>query len=91
MRSLADDARRFEAVHVRHLDVEDGQVRLQRADEFDRPVAAAGLADDLVALFLEGLAQVEANDGFVFGDHDSDRHVAFLSGWPGDILAGRGR
>ena len=63
-----------------HLDVEDGQVGQQVADQLDGRVAAAGLADDLVALLLQRLAQVHADDGFVFGDHDSDRHMAVLSG-----------
>ena len=49
------------------------------ADQLDRLVAAAGLADDLVALFLEGLAQIHPDDGFVFGDHDTQRQVVFLS------------
>ena len=69
-----DRPRRVEAVHARHLDVEDGQVRAEAADELDRLVAPAGLADDLVALLLEGLAQVEADDGFVLGDHHTDGH-----------------
>ena len=47
---------------------------LQVADQLDGLVAAAGLADDLVALLLEGLAQVEADDGLVLGDHDTNRH-----------------
>ena len=70
----ADDACGLEAVHVRHLDVENGQVGPHLAHELDGLVAAAGLTDDLVALFLEGLAQIEANDGFVFGDHHTDGH-----------------
>ena len=52
----------------------------QLADQLDRLVAAAGLADDLVALFLEGLAQVETDDGLVLGDHDTDRQIGVLSG-----------
>ena len=43
----------------------------QVTHEVDRLVAAPGLADDLVALFLEGLAQVHPDDGLVLGDHDS--------------------
>ena len=38
-----------------------------------RLVAATGLADDLVALLLEGLPQVEADDGLVLGDQHASR------------------
>ena len=41
------------------------------ADELDRVVAAAGLADDLVALFLEDLLEIETDDRLVLGDHDA--------------------
>ena len=81
-----DDAGRLEAVHPGHLDVEDRQIGLRAADQLDGLVAATGLADDVVALFLEGLAQVHPDDGLVLGDHDSQRHSDFLS--PG---ARRGR
>ena len=64
-----------EAVHARHLDVEDREVGLRLADELDGLVAAAGLADDLVALFLEDLLQVEADDRLVLGDDDPGRFV----------------
>ena len=54
-------------------------------DELDRLVAAAGLAHDLVALLLEGLLEVEADDGLVFGDHDADGHGGrSFGGSPGD-------
>ena len=66
-----DGAGRGEAVHARHLDVEDREVGLQLADELDRLVAAAGLADDLVALLLEDLLEVETDDRLVLGDHDA--------------------
>ena len=49
-------------------------------DQLDRLVAPAGLAHDLVALLLEGLLEVEADDGLVLGDDDTDRHEVFLSG-----------
>ena len=66
-------------VHPRHLDVEDGEVGVEVADELDGLVAPAGLADDFVALFFEQLLQVEADDGLVLGDHDA-RGVVF-TGW----------
>ena len=65
-----------EAVEPGHLDVEDGDVGLVRPDQLDGLVAPAGLADDLVALLLEGLLQVEADDGLVLGDDDAGRHRA---------------
>jgi hypothetical protein len=58
-------------VEAGHLDVEDGEVGLELAHELDGLVASAGLADDLVALLLEGLLQVEADDGLVLGDDDA--------------------
>ena len=62
-----------------HLDVEDGEVGPQVADQLDGLVAAAGLAHDLVALLLEGLLEVEADDGLVLGDHarGSSRGTSF--------------
>ena len=71
---LVDEAGDLEAILARHLDVEDRQVGKQLTDKFDRPVAVTGLADDLVALLLEGLAQVHPDDRLVLGDHDTDRH-----------------
>ena len=65
-----------EPVEPGHLDVEDGEVGLEVAHELDGLVAAAGLAHDLVALLLEGLLQVEADDGLVFGDDDAGGHRA---------------
>ena len=38
--------------------------------ELDRLVAASRLADDVEALLLENLTQVEANDRLVLRDHD---------------------
>ena len=40
----------------------------------DGLVAATGLAHDVVALLFQGLTQVEADDCFVLGDHNTDRH-----------------
>ena len=45
------------------------------ANQLDRLVAATGLADDLVALLFEGFAEVHADDGLVFGDHDTQWHA----------------
>ena len=48
----------------------------------DGLVAPAGLAHDLVALLLEGLLEVEADDGLVLGDDDAGRHSGrTFRGW----------
>ncbi len=44
------------------------------SDQLDRLVAAAGLADDLVPLLLHDLLEVEADDGLVLCDHETDCH-----------------
>ena len=41
------------------------------AHELDGFVAAAGFADDVVALLLEELPEIEADDRLVLGDHDA--------------------
>ena len=69
-----DRPRRRQAVEAGHLDVEDGDVGLVLLDQLDGLVAPTGLAHDEIALFLEGLLQIEADDGLVLGDHDSGRH-----------------
>src|SRR3546814_68809 len=69
-----DLPRRFQAVDPRHLDVEDGEVGGEVADQLDGFVAPSCLAHDVVALLLEGLLQVEADDGLVFGDDDAGAH-----------------
>ena len=47
------------------------EVGTELADQLDRLVAAAGLADHLVALLLEDLLEVEADDRLVLGDDDT--------------------
>ncbi len=92
-----DRRRRGETVHPRHLDVEDREVGIELAHEVDRVIAAAGLTDDFVALFLEGLLQVEADDGLVFGDDDTDRawslrgNLSVSRGWGGTRMTGQAR
>src|SRR4029079_14320300 len=85
-----DDSVCFEAIHPRHLDVEDGQVWLQIADERDRIVATAGFAADVVALLFEGLAQIETDDCLILGDHNTNRHWRqSLLNWFGLEWSGR--
>ncbi|MNY20685.1 hypothetical protein D3C86_1541840 [compost metagenome] len=61
----------FEPVHLGHLDVHEDEVGGELFGELDGHLAIRGLADDLVALFLEHLAHVEANDGFVVHQQDA--------------------
>jgi hypothetical protein len=75
---LVDESSDVEAGHAGHLDVEYGQIGLQLADQIDGVVAATGLSHDFVPLFLEGLFQIETDDGLVLGDDDSDRHGGSL-------------
>ena len=79
--ALARDlAGRRQPVEAGHLDVEDGEVGLEGPDQLDRLVTPPGLPHDLVALLLEGLLQVEADDGLVLGDHDTDGHEREVTG-----------
>src|SRR5205823_2399963 len=71
-----------EAVHAGHLDVEDGQVGLEVLHQLHGFVAAPGLAHDLVALLLQDLLQVEADDGLVLSDHHAHgQRLALLRSW----------
>ena len=63
--------RRGDAVEHRHLDVEDDEVGPQLLRELDRLLAVGGLTDDVVALFLEHLFEVEPDEGFVLGDENA--------------------
>ena len=67
-RSLATCARGRQPVEARHLDVEDHEVRPEVAHQLDGFVATAGFADDVVALLLEELLEVETDDRLVLGD-----------------------
>src|SRR5581483_5587188 len=72
-----------EPVHPGHLDVEDGEVGVEVANQVHGLVAPARLPHHLVALFFEQLLQVEADYGLVLGDHDARRclHWLALRGW----------
>ena len=64
---------RVDAVAARHLDVHDHQVGSQALGEFDRLLAVAGLADDLVALLAQHLGEIHADERLVLGDEHAAR------------------
>ena len=66
---------RGQAVEDRHLDVEDDQVGVQLPGQVDGLLPVADLGDDGVALLLEHLLEVEADQGLVLGDEHPDRLV----------------
>ena len=68
---LGDAAGHLDTVHARHLDVEYDHLGVGGGDQFEHLVAPTGVADDRVALFLEGLPQVEADDRVVLGECDA--------------------
>src|SRR4051794_21871290 len=72
-----DLLRRGETVHDRHLDVEDDQIGPQVLGQPDRRLTVRGLADDVVALFDEHLAQIQTDERLVFRDqHPTGRYVS---------------
>src|SRR5205807_1330501 len=63
----------FEAVDLRHLDVEQIEVGLALACELDRLPAIGGRTDRLVAKGAEALRETEGDQRIVVGDKDSHR------------------
>ena len=57
--------------HVYEMNVAGARLARQAADEVDGFVAAPGFADHLVALLLEELLEIEADDRLVLGDDDA--------------------
>src|SRR6476620_3295874 len=75
--ALVGDLRRSrDSIHFLHLDVADDEVRVQVDRQGDSLLTVGRLADDVVALLLQHLPQVEANKGLVFGDEYSRPAVA---------------
>src|SRR5262249_6960312 len=72
--AVVDATSRLDPVESRHLDVEDRDVGLEALDQRHRLVTTSGLPYDLVSLFLQRLAEVEADDALVLGDDDAHRH-----------------
>ena len=68
---LSDDLCGADAVHLRHLDVHDDQVRLQLARELHRLFTVPRFTDDVVSLLGEELDEVEADERLIFGYKDS--------------------
>lgn len=62
-----------DAVQDGHLHVQDDEIGAVLAGELDGRGTVTGLADDRVALFLQHLFEVEADEGLVLGDDDAGR------------------
>jgi hypothetical protein len=79
------------AVETRHLDIHDHQVRPQALGQLDGSLAVRRFADDGVAVFLEHLLQIEADQCLILGDHDAKRglvHPLSVS-WTSTLTLGR--
>jgi hypothetical protein len=80
-RLVVDVARRLEAGHARHRDVEHGDVGLLGDDLLDGVDAVLGLGDHAHALLLvEQHAQAGAHDAVVVGDQDVE-HRNLIGGY----------
>ena len=67
---------RFNAIELRHADVEYGDLRVMFGDQFDGLPAIAGLGDDLeVGLLLQQKAQTRPDDGVVVCKKNPYLHV----------------
>ena len=69
-------ARRLDAIHRRHLDVHQKDIRIEFSREVQRLASIGSLPDNLdLLLGLKNHPQSAANDSLVVGDHDVD-HLA---------------
>ena len=76
-----DAARGLDAVHHRHLDVDQDDVRVQLAHRLDRLAAVAGLADHLeVVLGLEHQLEAAAKQHLIVGEEHAGHAGAPSSG-----------
>jgi hypothetical protein len=66
-----DPLGRRDPVQDRHLHVQDDKIRTEALGEGDGALAVGGLADHDVAFLFEHLLEVEPDQRFVFGDHNS--------------------
>ena len=71
-----EETRRFDAVQVRHADVEKAHVRARPTRESDGLAPVGGLAHDLdVGLAAQDRGEPGPDDALVIGDEHGDRHV----------------
>ena len=71
MRARRDPLGRGDAVQPGHLDVEDDEVGPVLLGQRDGLLAVARLGDDLEALLLEHLLEVQPDQRLVLGDDDA--------------------
>src|SRR5262245_12223569 len=87
MRGSRERPRRVEAVHHRHRDVEQHQLRLQRARGFDRGAPVVDGADE-VEVARQQSADALAHARIVVGDQAArTRHVSIELGWKAPATA----
>ena len=67
---ITDDARRFDAIHTRHLDVHAYHAWTELAGQFDCFLTVSGFAHNLVATIFQHGNQIHTVHGFVFGNDD---------------------
>jgi hypothetical protein len=63
----------FSSIHTRHMQVEDGEIGLQRLDHFERSLAIRALPQDPHALCGAEGGESLANDGMIVRQYDSRR------------------
>jgi hypothetical protein len=66
-----DPLGRRDPVQDRHLHIQDDKIRPEALGEGDGVLAVSGLAGHDVAFLFEHLPEVEPDQSFVFGDHNS--------------------
>ncbi len=81
--AFKDAAQGFQTGDVRHLDVEQEDVRLKVEGVGDGLFAVGGLADDVKGVFRKEAADAEADDGVVVCDEDAGERV-----WHGKVVVG---
>ena len=74
--AIHDPAGRLDAVHVRHADVHEHDIRIEFARQGDRLAAVRGLANDIdVGFGAEDDANAAAHERLVIREQDADRHA----------------
>ena len=67
---VADDARRLNAVHTRHLDIHAHYTRTELASQINCLFTVSGFAHNLVAIIFQHGNQIHTVHRFVFGHDD---------------------